>query len=342
MLNASGDVKKTNRFFFVLIAVSVFSPMLAARVPDMGSLLVGAGVYQQITLSEILLFMCALVFLALGGMEIFHKCGLSMLQPGTVLWIVLLSFLIQPVVTWINLLSMTFVRNHLAQDLSYANGSLLANLLYLALLPALIEEFISRGVLLQGLQSLGVRRAVLLSSLMFALLHLNFNQFFYAFVIGLVMALLVELTDSLYSSMLFHFLINARAAVIVSSAGPAVSSAVSSAAGTETAGMQEVLTVPNLLMAAAVYTPIMLLCAAGCIWVIRQIAKGCGREDVLRSAMRGGRGESSSVPAVEMPLGSGTVCLEASAQERTDGFLTIAFMAASVLAIVTMVLTEIL
>ena len=341
MLKASGDVKRTNRFFFVLIAVSVLSPILLGWLFREGGLLEGSGIYQQTVIAELVLFLCALAFLPLGGMKIFRKAGLAVPGTGTILWIALLSFLIQPIATWINLLSMTFVENHVSQDLVYANGSMLVNLLYLALVPALVEEFISRGLFLQGLKGLGVRRAILISALMFALLHLNFNQFFYALLLGLVLALLVELTGSLYSSMLLHFLINARTAVVISSvdAVTAAAAADSSAGMSEMAQIQELLTAPNLLFAAAVYTPIMLLCLTGCIWVLRKIARNCGTEEVLETFFGGSKG-GVRPPAAGMSGTSGTVCVEALPQEQTQGFLTIAFLAGVLLALVTMVLAE--
>ena len=47
-----------------------------------------------------------------------------------------------------------------------------------------------------------------LSALIFGLLHLNFNQMPYAVYLGIVFALMVEATGSIYTSMLMHFLLN--------------------------------------------------------------------------------------------------------------------------------------
>lgn len=41
-------------------------------------------------------------------------------------------------------------------------------------------------------------------------MHMNFNQAAYAFVIGILLALLVEATDSIWSAVLYHFLFNAQ------------------------------------------------------------------------------------------------------------------------------------
>ena len=47
-----------------------------------------------------------------------------------------------------------------------------------------------------------------LSALAFGLFHLKFNQMLYAVYLGIVLALMVEATGSIYTSMLMHFLLN--------------------------------------------------------------------------------------------------------------------------------------
>jgi membrane protease YdiL (CAAX protease family) len=75
----------------------------------------------------------------------------------------------------------------------------------IAVLPAICEETVHRGLLLGGFSRLGLKRAVLLSSLCFGLLHLNINQFFYATVIGFLMAIAVIITKSIIPAMIMHF-----------------------------------------------------------------------------------------------------------------------------------------
>ncbi len=82
---------------------------------------------------------------------------------------------------------------------------LIINLVLVALLPAVCEETLHRGLLLGGLSRLGLKRAVLLSSVMFGLMHLNINQFFYATVLGFLMAIAVIMSKSIFPAMIIHF-----------------------------------------------------------------------------------------------------------------------------------------
>ena len=82
-----------------------------------------------------------------------------------------------------------------------------------ALAPAFAEEFLFRGVIYGNLRPFGKTQAILISSLLFALMHQNIGQFFYTFVGGIAMALMYELTGTLWCSILFH-LFNNELAVI--------------------------------------------------------------------------------------------------------------------------------
>ena len=87
-------------------------------------------------------------------------------------------------------------------------GSFFLSLLTVAILPAICEEFTHRGLLLSGYKKLGFKKAVILSALMFGLIHLNVNQFFYATVIGLVLAVVTLYSRSIVPAIIIHFMNN--------------------------------------------------------------------------------------------------------------------------------------
>ena len=78
------------------------------------------------------------------------------------------------------------------------------------------EEITCRGAYYRAYRkSGGAVGAMLLSSLIFAVSHMNFNQAAYAFVVGILAVLLVEATGSLWSSILYHAVINGSQAVLM-------------------------------------------------------------------------------------------------------------------------------
>ena len=77
-----------------------------------------------------------------------------------------------------------------------------------ALLPAICEEFVFRGILCYEYENGGVFRAIAFSSIFFALLHFNpINILVYLFS-GIVLSLVLYASRSLIGAMLAHFLYN--------------------------------------------------------------------------------------------------------------------------------------
>lgn len=93
-------------------------------------------------------------------------------------------------------------------------GWLVLSLVVLAVVPAFCEELIYRGIIFNGFRKFGSVTAVLLSALMFALAHGSAMQFFYQFILGVVLALLVLRTGSIVVSMVAHFVNNATVIVV--------------------------------------------------------------------------------------------------------------------------------
>ena len=87
-------------------------------------------------------------------------------------------------------------------------ANLILSLLMTAILPAFCEEFAHRGMLLSGYKVLGFKKAVLYSSLLFGLIHLNVGQFCFATLVGVVLASVTLFSRSIIPAMIIHFLNN--------------------------------------------------------------------------------------------------------------------------------------
>lgn len=77
-----------------------------------------------------------------------------------------------------------------------------------AALPALCEEFVYRGILCHEYEKGGVLRAVLISSLFFSLLHFNLQNFPVYFFAGVILALTLYATRSVFGAIIAHFIYN--------------------------------------------------------------------------------------------------------------------------------------
>ena len=82
-------------------------------------------------------------------------------------------------------------------------------LIVFALLPALLEEFLFRGILSAEYSSYGASVAVVMSSLCFALLHFSFVRLPIYFFMGVILSLTAGATRSLMPPILIHAANNA-------------------------------------------------------------------------------------------------------------------------------------
>lgn len=92
---------------------------------------------------------------------------------------------------------------------SLAGGGIVGVLVVVAVLPAVLEESLFRGVMLEGMKALGTAAACLLGGLCFSLFHQSPDQTVYQFICGAAFTLLALRADSLLPAVAAHFCNNA-------------------------------------------------------------------------------------------------------------------------------------
>jgi membrane protease YdiL (CAAX protease family) len=82
----------------------------------------------------------------------------------------------------------------------------------LAITPAICEEFIMRGLLIDLKSKVSIHHLAILNAVLFGLFHTGYDQVFYTMVIGLVIAYAVIITGSIIPGILIHFFNNSMSA----------------------------------------------------------------------------------------------------------------------------------
>lgn len=95
------------------------------------------------------------------------------------------------------------------QTVAQTPTSLALNLFAMAVLPALLEEMIWRGYILRSLRPYGNAFAVVVSSVLFSVMHGNLRQIPFAFIVGLALGYLYVATNNIWISVAVHFANNA-------------------------------------------------------------------------------------------------------------------------------------
>lgn len=96
----------------------------------------------------------------------------------------------------------------------YAPYQIVLELISIALVPAVCEEFLFRGVIASNLLPYGKGVAIIGSAVLFGLMHQNAAQIFYTTVAGIFMGYVYVKTGSILCSTIIHFLNNGISVLI--------------------------------------------------------------------------------------------------------------------------------
>ena len=237
------ETKRTNRFALLFFLYFMGSSVAVAMLPfvrkmsDSGYML----------LAQLISFLPPIAaYFYFTKKDIRKTLRLNPLGWKNALIIFSFGVSIQPLISLLSYLMSLFFPNPVEQSIAGIQQSgLVVSMLSVAILPAILEEVFSRGILLSGYHFLGKWKAAFVSALLFGLLHMNPQQFLYAFVVGFIFCFLVERTDSLYASILPHMVINGTTIVSIFTEG----------AGTGPVEMEQSVILVTLLLMAILSIP---------------------------------------------------------------------------------------
>jgi membrane protease YdiL (CAAX protease family) len=206
--------KKINRFFPCLLGFFLLGSIAVSYI--MSATGVELPYWQQCILSELLLLVPAFIYVAIEKIDVMACIPYRKIRWQDALLSILVGYMLIPVVLFINVLTSLFATNYLQESsVEFTSYPYLVQVLLIAVLPAAVEEFVFRGLIYHSYRRNGLVGAALFSALAFGIMHMNLNQFFYAFIIGIFFAKMVEVTGTMWSSMFAHFAFNTYSITMV-------------------------------------------------------------------------------------------------------------------------------
>lgn len=206
--------KRINRFIPVLFISYILLSILAGAV--IGVMDINMPLWGSYLLSQAIVLLPALIYVAIHKINIIACMPYRRLRISDGLLSLLFGYALVPTMLFVSnltsLFSINYVQDSVQELIAYP---FVVQLLIIAVLPACVEEFVFRGLIYHSYRKNGILGAAVLSGLVFGLMHLNINQLSYALLMGIVFALLVEVTGSMYSSMLAHFAANSYSIIMM-------------------------------------------------------------------------------------------------------------------------------
>ncbi len=191
------------RVFSGLVLVHIIgSVVISLIVSGYGFPYINASIIMNMIKLVFAFWICRRASVSLTGF-----CRIKRLHFGpSILLFIPIVFFAFTGAQFINSLSMLFFSVHVSSTAVYAGEAFLLSVFATVILPAVCEEIFFRGLILNSTGR--TIMDVLFSSVLFALLHMNFNQMAYAFVMGILLAYIVIETDNLTAGILVHALFN--------------------------------------------------------------------------------------------------------------------------------------
>lgn len=271
--------------FFYVFGISIFF-----AVTESGEL----GIVENLILAQMLnvvpLFLVVLIGRRKDRSEkIFSDVlGFRRIKISTALMTVLYTILISPLSTLANAISMIFVDNavnEIAGDV--LDVPFVVMFLIMAVFGPFCEELVFRGAFFRGFRKSGnIFGAIVMSAVLFAIMHMNFNQAAYAVLLGIMMALAAEATGSTVTSFIIHLIFNGQSVCLLYLSDKLVPDILMEE-------MEMSYSSSEMALIIAFYLLLAVVCTSIAFCVLTWMASNEGKQNFLRTvwASRKNRGE---------------------------------------------------
>ena len=169
---------------------------------------------QIVVMFAIPLFMYSLL-MKKSLKDTFKDCGFKLISGKMILISIALGFVLYFINSFIanafyGILSIFGYESLPTASTSTFNyGTLIKEFALSCVLPGFCEEFLHRGIMLHANKKHNnTKFCLIISSLLFGLTHLNIRQFFYASILGALMGLVTLSANSIFPSIIIHFMNN--------------------------------------------------------------------------------------------------------------------------------------
>ena len=290
--------KKINIFAPVLFGFYIIASILFSRI--IYSNRIALPLWLNLIISQCILLIPALIYVLIMKIDIIKCIPYRKIKLSDAVSSLLIGYCLVPLVLLINVISSVFATNYLnSSTTEISQYPFIIQLLLMAFLPTIAEEFVFRGLFYHSYRKNGILGAAILSGVIFGAIHLNINQFCYACVMGMVFALMVEITGSMFSSMLAHFAVNSYSIImlkLVSMSGISVQTEqASQQMMSQYSGVIILLQIAILAVTAIAFISIAYL-------LFMSMAKRNGRWDYFKLNMKKGLRPQNNEHFITIPL----------------------------------------
>lgn len=205
--------------------ISIFEVNTLYLLLGVGLLTFGAAVQKRelfsgLLITElVLILMPCLLFIKTKGLSIKDTLRLNRIGLKQCVLVILITIFTYPLAVTFQAIFIAML--NIFRDLSPSPVPLpsdgtqfIISFFIMAVAPGVCEEVMFRGLLLNSYRELGYKKSIILSALLFGIFHFNIMNLVGPTILGVVFAILVYKTNSLYSAIIGHITNNGIALTI--------------------------------------------------------------------------------------------------------------------------------
>lgn len=199
----------------LVLLISVL--MIALMFLDLGASLGSISAYVLVIVLHVVIFgIPSVLYLALRGRTLYRSIGAGLI-PRSGAWIVILGTLLLILQSCILKFGVFYFGYDYSAYTLYGSsfqvsasgvGEWILMVLALAIVPAVFEEIVFRGIIFTDYRKCGFWCAAIAASLLFAFIHFDFAQFPIYFLDGLLLSWVMFLTKTLLAPITVHIVYN--------------------------------------------------------------------------------------------------------------------------------------
>lgn len=186
----------------------------------LGSRVQSREIYSGLLITEyIIILIPNLIYLKSIGVSLKKTLRLNKINMKQIFYIILITVFSYPIAIFLNnlmLVLLSFFGEMVSNQVPIPNTKelYLLSIIVIAISPGICEEVMFRGTMMNAYESLGKRKAIIFSAVLFGLFHLNLQNLAGPIFLGIIFGIVVYKTNSIYSSIIGHALNNGIAMTI--------------------------------------------------------------------------------------------------------------------------------
>lgn len=197
-----------------IFQVNIFYLLTGILLLFVGSIAQTIEIYSGLLITEyILVLIPSVLYIKIKGLPIKKTLKLNKISFKQILYIIGISIFTYPIAVFINFIVLTILMSFgeiSADAVPIPDNStlFLFSLFVIAISPAICEEVMFRGVIMNQYEKISKRKAIIYSAILFGVFHVNIQNLVGPVLLGIIFGITVYKTNSIYASIIGHAINN--------------------------------------------------------------------------------------------------------------------------------------